>query len=445
MKKQKIIYAIDWLQVYCTAKIYNRDYPSLYNQKVTSPEMNKFGYHNEYTLIKAKEVIVGYQWVASVVWKEFTIATIAAIPKDSRKDSRGCAIKISNQVLYTSTWYHLLNDLAITMQWEIHNLTRIDIAADFNYFWHGLHPQTFIRNYAQKGKNGYIRTNSNKFHTDAERDYYRVDISTIRWGSRKSGVSVYLYNKSKELKEKKDKPWIRHLWKLASLKESDVWRLEFSINNQGMNLRELSNGLIHTLFHDDLSEEQSIKSFFYSYQRKYFSFKHIEVAKNGTKQKKKCQLKDVVLFNPDEEVLFKPISINRSRDTGRIEKVVNNRLMQEYDYIMSTDDVDKYTIASAIVTMMNYNEERYNLKRDAAENERAIRDLAKNFSKEYLKQRLKLTWVMRRDARKIHDIVITATENLVISKEICQPKDIPPICEGTTIVPKAQYITKPNL
>lgn len=440
MKKQRITYALDWLQVYCISKVFARDYLSLMNKTIISPVMNGYGYHNEYTIIKNKEVIVGYEWQATIVWKEFTIATIAAVPRDKKKDVRGCAIKMANPVLYTSTWYDLLNDLAIAMQWEIHNITRVDIAGDFNYFWHGLDPRTFIRTYLHRGKAGYIKIGTNKFTCNGERDLYHANIDTIRFGSRQSGVSVYLYNKSKELKDKKDKPWIRKTWELANLRTDAVWRLEFSITNQGAHVKRVSDGLLHTLFHDDLSQAQNIKEYFHSFADKFFHFKHIEVAPKNGKQKKKSQMKDVVLFNPEEEILFKPKSVNRARDTGRTEKMISNRLMQEYEYIMSTDRTDKYTLAKAIITLKNYSDDSYTIKRNAAENEKAIEELAKKFSAEYLRQRLRITWITRRDAAYIKDLVTASTEKLLIRKDICKPTEREPIFEGTTIVAKPQLI-----
>lgn len=440
MKKQRITYALDWMQVYCISKVAERDYASLIGTKIVSPYANKNGYHNEYSFIKNKEMIVGYDFQATIVWKEFTVATIAAVPRDKKKDVRGCAIKMANPVLYTTTWYDLLDDIAKAMQWEIHNITRADIAGDFNYFWHGLDPRTFIRTYLHRGKAGYIRLGSNKFSCNGERDYFRANIDTIRFGSRQSGVSVYLYNKSKELKDKKDKPWIRRTWEKAQLRADSVWRLEFSVTNQGTEIKNMTNGFIHTLFHDDLSNEENIKKYFHAFAEKYFHFKHIEIAAPGTKQKKKSKLKDVVLFNPDEEIIFKPISISRARETGRTEKMLSNRLLDEYEYIMNTDRPDKYTLAKAIITLSDHLDDSYVIKRSAAANEKAIEDLAKKFSAEYLRQRLRITWITRRDAAYIKQLVTASTEKLLIRKDICQPSEIPPSFEGTTIVAKPHII-----
>lgn len=440
MKKQRITYAIDWLQVFCKSQSINIDYSEYMQKTIRSNIPNRYGNYNEYTFIKAKEVIVGYEWVATVVYKDFTIATIAAIPRDKRKDLRGCAVKIANPVLYTSTWYYLLNDLCTALKWEIHNITRLDIAGDFNYFWHGLDPRTFIRRYLSRGKAGYVRLSSNKFSCNGDRDLFRANIDTIRWGSRKSGISVYLYNKSKELKDKKDKPWIRKIWQTAGLHEDRVWRLEFSISNQGTNMKVLTTGLLHTLFTDDLNRENGIKNYFYAFVDTHFHFKHIEIATNGEVQKKKERMKDVILFNPDEEIFFKPKSINRARDTGRTEKMIANRLMEEYEYVMSTDREDKYTIAKAIVTLKNFSEDNYTIKRSAAANERAIDDLASKYSAEYIRNRLRISCLTRRDTNYIKDLVTASTEKLLIRKDICKPIEKQPTFEGETIVVKPHII-----
>lgn len=440
MKKQRITYAIDWLQVFCKSNSINIDYSTYMQKSIKSPYPDRLGYYHEYSFIKAKEIIVGYEWVATVIYKDFTIATVAAIPKDKRKDMKGCAVKIANPVLYTGTWYYLLNDLCAAMKWEIHNITRLDIAGDFNYFWHGLDPRTFIRRYMNRGKAGYVRLSSNKFSCNGDRDLYRANIDTIRWGSRKSGVSVYLYNKSKELAEKKDKPWIRKTWEKAGLHQDRVWRLEFSISNQGTNMKVLTTGLLHTLFTDDLYRENGIKDYFNAFVNTHFHFKHIEIAGKDEKQKKKERMKDVVLFNPDEKIFFKPKTINRTRETGRTEKMIANRLLEEYEYIMSTDRGDKITIAKAIITLKNFSEENYAIKRTAAENEKAIDDLARKYSTDYLRQRLQIAWMTRRDTAYIKDLVTASTEDLLIRKDICKPKEIQPTYEGEQIVARPHII-----
>lgn len=422
------MYSIDWMQVYCVSRIHNYDYKSLMGQKKISPECNRFGYHNEYVFLAAKEIIVGYEEQFMLVYKNYTVATIAAVPRDKKKHPDGCAIKIANPVLYTTQWYDFLHDIATMMQWDIHNITRVDLAADFNFFHHGLHPLSFIRRYIMKGKNGYVKVGTNRYSLNGERELHTNRIDTIRWGSRQSGVSTYLYNKTKELNDKKDKPWIREAWKKAQLKPNDVWRLEFSITNQGTNLKDITNGMLKSLFHDDLSTQESVESYFYVYAAKYFHFKYVEIAERGQPQKSKQNMKDVILFSrySDREPTeyLKPITPTSIKETGKTDKVVMNRLAQELEFLMATDDENKYTIARQIVNFKKYAESRYSVKKKAADNENSIKQLTKKYSMDYLYQRLGIAFRTRQNNLLVDEIATNIAEVVMQKYGIYQNETI---------------------
>src|SRR5690606_38232495 len=57
------------------------------------------------------------------------------------------------------------------------------------------------------------------------------NIETMTWGSRSSGLKTTLYNKTREMKAKTDKPYIREAWKVAGFDlRRNTWRLEFSMS-----------------------------------------------------------------------------------------------------------------------------------------------------------------------------------------------------------------------
>ena len=59
-----------------------------------------------------------------------------------------------------------------------------------------------------------------------------------------SNVDTYLYNKTKEMQDKKYKPWIVEAWKRAGIDTSkDVWRLEFSLHNPRFIVRDNITGI----------------------------------------------------------------------------------------------------------------------------------------------------------------------------------------------------------
>lgn len=395
------------MQVYCISQVDNTRYSNLNGMKIISNQANQYGYHNEYYFTEPREVIVGYMHVYQVVWHNFTIATIACVPRDSKKNVRGCAIKMANAVLYTQSWYYLMNDLAGALGWTIHNLTRIDLCADFNYFWHGLHPQTLIRKYVKKNANGYIKIGTNKFACNGTRTEDTAIIDTLRFGSRQSGVSTYLYNKSKELSEKHDKPWIRKCWEEVHLNEDDVWRLEFSIGNSATELREIQTGMLHTLFHTDFELNDAVRVYFLAYASRYFQFKHIERMSDGITFQRRSRMRDVELFDPSVMPTMKPVSQSRARDTGRTEKILSNRLAQEYEFVMMTDDANKYQTAQSITNLRKHLDDLYTLKKQAARQELGAVQAVRKFSESYLRERLKLRYMTAKDYRVISDVAKT--------------------------------------
>lgn len=333
-------YSVDWLQVFCLRPLGNS---MEWNEKV-SPRSDKNGIHRSYKLMGAKEYIQGYEQQRTVIWNKYTIATVAWSPTDKRKRTEGCAIKMANPTLYCADWYFLLMDVLAVLEWHPHNLTRCDLAVDLNYFIGGLLPSTFIRKYICKNNSSFIRHGSNKWALYGRKEMRATVFDSIRWGSRSSGVSVYLYNKSKELREVKDKPWIRAAWKKAELSSTlDVWRVEISITSQGLGLKSLADGMFHTLFIDDIAKPEYLQEIFLTFASHYFKF-----FRTDPTAKRKRDLKEVQLLPRTKEQVYKPTSLYEYVNSGRTEKVVSNKLFDIVEYLQKRDFADKYETIEAI-------------------------------------------------------------------------------------------------
>lgn len=335
MKKPRCIYSIDWLQLYCS------NFLSNYNGEEvrTSPMTDKWGNHREYRFKQPNEFIKGYVYNKSVWYRKYEVAIVAWQPKDHNHDSHGCAIKLKNAVLYIADWHFILADVLASLGWRALSITRIDLACDLNFFIGGLSPETFIRKYMLKGDSSYVREGSNKWACYGQKELHRNNFESIRWGSRQSGVSVYLYNKSKELgittkgeTTHKYKPWIVDAWRSQSLDTSKVWRVEISINSAGRGLKDVSNAFLRSLFVDELSCQQGIENTFKVYAKRYFAFRKVE--RNGPKRKK--DMKQVALLDYSDTPLLKPSTLYSSTKSMRKEKIVLRELEEltaelEYD------------------------------------------------------------------------------------------------------------------
>lgn len=315
MRTNRNVVSIDWLQILCT----KRDNRVDTNLFFTSDQTNEHGMHNTYKLVDAKEFTMGYNYHKSVMLKDIVVAHISWCPKRENVDENNCSIKIANNVLYTNMWHFILGDVCNALGWQVKSITRIDIACDMNYLMHGLHPELFIRKYIKGNCNGYIRCGSNKFSVIGEKYLQNTSMSYIRWGSRSSGVCTYLYNKSKEMRECSMKPWIIERWRGAGLNVKNVWRLEFSINSAGRGLKDIENGLIHSLFVDDIQTQSQLISIFQTYAKKYFHFKHLR--KNGTKYVK--DMKDAELVDTTQSTELIPCQLyNRVHTSNQIQNAI---------------------------------------------------------------------------------------------------------------------------
>lgn len=340
MKTARVAYSVDWLQLFCQVP---RAYPPDWGEKV-SRRSDMWGNHRTYRIIEAQHFIKGYQWQREVVYRKYTIATIACQPVDERHRKDGGAIKLANAVLYVADWYYTLMDVLDTLGWQPLNITRVDLAADFNFFMNGLDPATFLRKYVCKQKASYLRIGSNKAAVYMIKDMRCTIFDSIRWGSRQSGVSVYMYNKTKELTEIKDKPYIRESWKQADLSTTKpVWRVEISITSQGLGLKDMYSHMVHNLFVDEFRDANLTRDMFKVYASKYFRF-----LRTDPKAKRKRDLKEVALLDVTTDSPYKPVFLQETRDTGRMERIVSNKLTKLRDYVMSRDASDKYEMLDAL-------------------------------------------------------------------------------------------------
>lgn len=365
-KTPRSLYSVDWLQVFCLRPLGN----SMAWKEKISPRNDKYGNHRRYTLAGTKEYIPGYEQQRSIVYKNYTIAIIAWTPLDKRRRGEGCAIKMANPTLYCADWYFLLMDILAVLDWHPHNLTRCDLAVDLNYFVGGLLPSTFIRKYVCKNNNSYIRHGSNKWALYGRKEMRTTVFDSIRWGSRSSGVSVYLYNKTKELNDAHDKPWIREAWKKAELSSTlDVWRVEISITSQGLGLKSLTDGMFHTLFIDDINKPEFVKEVFLTFASHYFKF-----FRTDAKAKRKRDLKEVQLLPNPKDPTYKPTSLYEYVNSGRTERIVANKLFDIVEYLQDRDFVNKNETIKAIKTAETVFNEIYSIKDKSHKAEKLLID-----------------------------------------------------------------------
>lgn len=293
--------------------------------------------------------------VYQVICKDREVATILQVPRSSVLNIRSTAIKLHNRVLYCEKYIDILYNLFEAIGYEYKGITRLDLALDCNFLSGGRSVEGFIRQYvveSQGSDNHIVRKGNDRFELFAVNDKKsKCKMNGIKWGSPNSKIRAYCYNKTLELIEVKDKPWIRQYWEenglisavnekaledltakkkrheteytsLAKYVQIPVWRFEISIKAESTDLLNMSTGELFRLSPLYLEHRDKITQLFFIYAEKAFHFR-ISNGKRTVRNYDRYMLWDA----PDTQTV-KPVNISRFADTGRSEKTCYNKLMK---------------------------------------------------------------------------------------------------------------------
>lgn len=226
------------------------------------------------------------------------------------------SIRLCNRTCYFREAAKLLDKFLVEYGFEFRRISRIDIALDFARFDSGDDPQRFLDRYL-KGK--YSKINQANVRAYGKDMWDGRFWNSLAWGSPKSQIGTKFYCKSMEIREAKDKPYIRQAWASAGLvddfiqltkKASDgtyyqptIWRVEFSIMSsvkrwfvmehdaQGQPCkRSVPNILCH--YYTDVQ----LLNVFASLVAHYFHFKYFE----ADKRKDRCWDKELFRFTEQD-------------------------------------------------------------------------------------------------------------------------------------------------
>lgn len=155
-----------------------------------------------------------------------------------------CHVRVVNRYCYHDNVVQLLSEFLMKHDYYISRIYRLDLCMDFEKFDRGDDPHDVLKRY-MKGK--YTKINQANVSAHGKDHWEYREWNSLSWGSPKSMVSAKFYNKTKELSEAKDKPYIRMAWQRAGLvsdwvglsKVDDnggiyyptIWRVEFSIKS----------------------------------------------------------------------------------------------------------------------------------------------------------------------------------------------------------------------
>lgn len=313
---RKHMISVDWLQVHCSL---SSSAPIAVNTEISC---------DGYTFIARSAPIhtAMFQNVYYIFKNDIQVATMQTRPRSPQLHKDMCLLKLENRVLYHAKFIRLLYAIIGAYSLRYKGITRLDVCYDCTAFKDNRSPSRFINDFvAFKGvtTHNLRKKGSEEFTCHGRKPRGGgAKINYIRFGSPQSKISSYIYDKSLELEESKDKPWIRAAWENCGLLPSDkhVFRAEISIKAEGADVLNMSTGELFRLSPDMLDSQRKIDEIFYIYAKKYFDFR----IDDGQKYKK--NFKRIELFDLSIDTEIKPIQINKSADTGRIEKICFNVL-----------------------------------------------------------------------------------------------------------------------
>lgn len=314
---EKYCISVDWLQVCCysnnLAFLLNNDY---YNKVDSLPywlELQPLETRSFARFIRV-HTKVGNDWRYC--------ADILAVPRSTMLNSNIVLVKIHNRFLYSQNYVKLLYNICATFKLSIKGLTRLDLCYDCNSFHNGLKPHKFIKEFVTAEFNSprYIyKVGAKQFRVYGGKSVSSATkFSGIEFGSGKSSKRCYIYDKTRELEEVKDKPWIRQYWHengLISDAKTHVYRAEISIKCDGMDLLNMSTGELFKLSPEYLKSQPAIEKLFHFYAARMFRFH---------RKGKHTRVRDydrIELFENSPIITCKPKKVCVNADTGRTEKI----------------------------------------------------------------------------------------------------------------------------
>lgn len=333
---------VDWLQLYC------------HDSNIQDLDVT----YNGYGSYEFRKMPYGTRHF-SQVWEVLDIdgdkyATIQRIPHSTILSADSAIIQLANRELYKSCYASDFILFLHSYKFKYKSISRLDICFDSNYLRNGLLHSTFIKRIMQ---GIYLKNNQSKvrWHFDAMANVGRpMECNSCSFGSKSSAVSSKMYNKTLELKEVKNKPYIVESWYTNGLDiDKDVWRIELSIKSDASTSVRTSTGEIFRLSPDVLLMQKNVEDIFFSYADKYFSFKKNDGKKNKTR------MKDVEIFPRERTLTIRPVRITNEKDSTRSDRIFLKKLHSLFNNLPTMD----YTTWSALWEVSN----AFTLSRSLAE------------------------------------------------------------------------------
>jgi len=328
----------DWLELNC--------------RSLNFPLIVKLPEH--YDLIDDGHRTSNFNHLVQVTYKQKLICHIKYEPRADFMEKEMILVKFENSLLYSQT-YNV--DVALHLQnlgLKFHSFTRIDLSFDFNKLQE-YHPRDIIISYMNER---IIKTDKAKMQLVGTTNKGFIP-QYLKFGSNKTGLQYYLYNKSKELKDVKDKPYIRNWWKKLQLNDTDVWRMEFRIQSAFLyTITDIITGESKPLneFGLELLEMKNLNDLFYLLALKHLDFR---IKDENYKNPAKWQRLELFKYRPYALAIM---NVPKGDPSTRMNKIFINMLCDEYHTLHKMHDNFQDHEKQALLNMIALNISKYSLQ-----------------------------------------------------------------------------------
>ncbi len=300
---------VDWLQVFCH-DLNNGVLHSIYYDK--SPYEFRMLPHGTRHFKELYDVIDEDGDKYAVIQRK---------PHSTIISADSAIIQLCNRELYKPHFASEFLLFIASHKFKYKSISRLDICLDSNILRNGLKHSNLIKGLMS---GAYLKNNQSKvqWSFSAIANVGKpMECNSCSFGSKSSSVSTKMYNKTLEMKEQKSKPYIIENWGYNNIDTAkDVWRIEISIKSDASSTIRTETGEIFRLSADSLAQQSMIEDIFFSYAKKYFSFKKNNNTKNKTR------MPDLEIF-PDNKIhTLHPVRITSEKDSGRSDKIFLKKL-----------------------------------------------------------------------------------------------------------------------
>lgn len=266
------------------------------------------------------------------------IAVLTCNPRSGALKKGTGVLKILNPILYQQGLAEITYDLLSSCRIIPLNISRLDLCADFNHFDGYEDMQDFFQDFLNirlwKIGAAKYKVCANKA-VEFDCDYFKMiglqssrhAYQYLRFGSKVSKVSAYLYNKTQEFRDVKRKNYIAEAWAANDIDEKkEVWRLEFSLKGDGIKFLNAETKMWQSknleMVFDPIQRTQLYNALYL----KYWEFRY----NDGQKRKDRMQTARLL---PIESSILTPVVINGSDVTDREDKRMISAIERTYDEV----------------------------------------------------------------------------------------------------------------